>query len=168
LRSRLFKLASVLSLVLCAATISLWTSDYEYLDYITWPDEPVTRVRFVASSYDRTLYLGIITPQQDNPEVSRRKWGFAYIHTRASTPAARRIRRIGNVRMVGGPLWVFVLMTAVLPAWHVIAAHHARRLSKRGLCASCGYDLRATPERCPECGTPATQAKPQPAEGAAA
>jgi hypothetical protein len=48
-----------------------------------------------------------------------------------------------------------VVWTAILPLmW--IAGSVGRRQENRwraGLCAACGYDLRATPDRCPECGT---------------
>lgn len=33
-----------------------------------------------------------------------------------------------------------------------LAARVARRRARRGLCAGCGYDVRASPARCPECG----------------
>jgi hypothetical protein len=47
------------------------------------------------------------------------------------------------------PHGFLVLLTAMPPA---LAALRLRR-RKRGCCPTCGYDLRATPDRCPECGT---------------
>ena len=50
---------------------------------------------------------------------------------------------------------LFVAFVVVAVASVGIAMRHARHQDRRiaGLCPSCGYDLRASPERCPECGT---------------
>ena len=39
-----------------------------------------------------------------------------------------------------------------LPALWLLARRRRRRRSSSGYCLTCGYDLRATPDRCPECG----------------
>ena len=40
-----------------------------------------------------------------------------------------------------------------VPSWLLWRARRAIRQEKEGYCRSCGYDLRASPDRCPECGT---------------
>jgi hypothetical protein len=59
------------------------------------------------------------------------------------------------------PAWSFTLLGLVpIAAWydHRRARLTVQRLREAGRCPACGYDLRASKDRCPECGRPISSA----------
>ena len=51
------------------------------------------------------------------------------------------------------PIWPLTAGCAILGLWIGWPLHRRRKRKKLGLCLRCGYDLRASEERCPECGS---------------
>jgi hypothetical protein len=50
------------------------------------------------------------------------------------------------------PHWLLLIAATPIPLFRLLHSRASRRRKLAGLCSTCGYDLRATPGRCPECG----------------
>ncbi len=65
---------------------------------------------------------------------------------------------VGLIAICVGLFWLIVLAgwapPRILPSLALL-----RRSPREDVCSKCGYDLRASPERCPECGTPRPRPK---------
>lgn len=73
--------------------------------------------------------------------------GAAYWAT-ARTSWFERLGPVGWVYWIGGLLIAFTLITCI----RAMRQYRALTRYKEGYCQSCGYDLRASEDRCPECG----------------
>lgn len=78
------------------------------------------------------------------------------VHLGGFVWARQRLSALGAVHTivyVQLPCWMVAVPGACVLPWWVITLYRRRKRVQAGRCRQCGYDLRATPERCPECGT---------------
>jgi hypothetical protein len=80
-----------------------------------------------------------------------RRWGFGFErHTYRAPSVNLATSRVAAVV----PYWALSSPFAIVPALAVLKLSRQRRRRAKNLCVTCGYDLRASRDRCPECGTP--------------
>jgi hypothetical protein len=88
------------------------------------------------------------------PDAGKSGWGpvrwQSWGQSLPAVPVAQHNMRVGVSH------WVPALLLAVPPAWRggrrIVRWRRRRTRLGAGLCIACGYDLRGSPGRCPECG----------------
>jgi hypothetical protein len=99
-----------------------------------------------------TFDLGVPPPRLErNCTWHALGFGFDRTISGAGGAAGRQFTFANYVVVV--PHWFLFAAVLVVPAWRAYAYDRRRRARRSdGHCRVCGYDLRATPDRCPECG----------------
>jgi hypothetical protein len=152
-KHRLFSILSTVSLGLCVATCVMWVGSYFHVEnYGFRGQNPHSQL---TSDCGRVLLFRVlrmggvgyhpwfITHHDWYAKRSGKYWLGFYLY------------RTVRTTIYGVPDWFLFALTLPLSFVRLRAVRQKRaqhrRLVKK-LCVMCGYDLRATPDRCPECG----------------
>jgi hypothetical protein len=183
MKRRLLNLLTVLSLLLCVTAAMLWVRSYFAADVLlrTVGRENTTYTIGYIKSGRGTLYaqrLNYPEARDEGALAGPRGWRRQSAALSASevqdvdAPLAwmdggYRLGRYGYGCLKGAsipqsrlafPHWALLAVTLPLPATRLVRLGIKRSRARAGRCRMCGYDLRATPDRCPECGTAGAKA----------
>ena len=157
----LFTFSAGLSLLLCVYVCMHWVESW-MLSSRAWGG--VGRLHVRVEHYRGLVEFGVYRNKSDGksgpprqPLRTPRVWDLGPLvvewgHT--SNPMSAGIWRGADFVRVQSAHWLLAAPLAVAPGVWLLRRRLARR-RRAGCCLACGYDMRASPGRCPECGTPA-------------
>ncbi len=173
-RWRLYSLAA-LSLFLAMATVVCWVLSYaistqvgchRLIDPFHHPPEKQEAEFYDLDSTQGVLGFGYTDEKGEMIPVSGWKFDISHDATGGGyyDPARTVLTRLGfhawsqswnggrfDTRVVAVHYWFLLVLFVIVFG---VVVKKIRSLDPiAGFCADCGYDLRATPGRCPECGT---------------
>jgi hypothetical protein len=161
----LLNAAALLSLMLCAVSVAFWIRSYFQADYVA-PCRTAGE-RGVISTVGRIVFYSEASigsfrfpPPYGFVRESRSAPDQFVDYAPSNTMRYVDLAGFGVITGDNGrysvaaravPYWLVALMTAILPGTWLRS--RMRGAPETSQCGVCGYDLRATPERCPECGS---------------
>jgi hypothetical protein len=163
---------TVLSLVLCVLTATFWVRGQSTVDWFMWRTE--TQSFFIETGAGQVRFehtRAINDWIYRNPGLFHRTdKADGLLELSERLPGSRQHFRGAGFWFVTGERWGDDHVALFVPAWFAFAAFFAlplargmvrfrRRVRDATLCRVCSYDLRATPDRCPECGMIPTKVK---------
>jgi hypothetical protein len=117
---------------------------------VVMDDQTVSQMEELAAKghFDyqwRRTQWGLWWPEQ-------RRWWENLLFVRVQKNAKNAVAMgVGSGLNVIVPYWILTVLFLIYPAMRSVRWWRTSR-SGPGLCRKCGYDLRASSERCPECG----------------
>src|SRR4051794_18097681 len=169
-RRHLFMLCAAASLVLGVAVCALWVRSYYAFDAVLlWTSRESLETKFSGGSVDGEIGVVWSAGVAERPLklhwVTRLWWEDAHLYQGMMPTCEHRCGPFGIDRdslksdpaahkyAVAFPHWFAACLLCTLPVRRGIDWYRGRRRRIAGACPRCGYDLRASPARCPECGT---------------
>jgi hypothetical protein len=172
-----FTFSAGLSLLLCVASVVLWVRSHAAGDTFRCSQPQERRHWYLSAARGRARVVLVTNhPPRDDDESRPRFAWYVERPREAARKHRNALARLGFVveyrtdpwggryhqamlqRALSFPLWFPTLLFALPPTLAMTARRRRRHRLVRGACVRCGYDLRASPDRCPECGTPASPA----------
>lgn len=159
--SRVISLLALVSLLACCVSMVMWIRSYAGpISEITAHDGKLLLANFemTPTSFDTLAKTNggadaLVISASGIGNVYRHALGFAYVSGN-SFYQYRWSRPVFRIVVI--PFWAIVLVTAALPTWWFRRRRRIRHWQRAGRCRACGYDLRGSPQQCPECGVPAS------------
>ena len=145
----LFNASALLSLLLCVGVVAL------YVRAFTCRDEfktSILRHDCIIATFPHHAHVILASSSAVHAFPSSIRYGLSQYPSRAKY-LEPRLSSTGLYWAISIPFWLPMLITVAIPLWVAAGQWRRRRRAGAGLCPMCGYDLRATPDRCPECGT---------------
>ncbi len=142
------KLLTILPLLGLLLSVGLWGVSYFNFYFSYMSADKIVCLEEGCLRWGPYPYSGVPLVQKADGQRVIAEYSFGFHGFRGFATEWLPHRRLLNSL----PLWMPASLFVILPCYRFLRFDRRRKRRKLGLCLACGYDLRGSVGRCPECG----------------